>query len=588
MRLGNRKFNLAGLVVLLGTIALLAAGCGGTSSGPSDKAANQLLKLTWSSGGGTKDITTLDPAECYDSSCIPLTNIIYDSLVTLDKNNNVIPWAAKSWTTTDGGKTYVFTLQANQSFSDGNPVKASDFAWAMDRQFNPCTGFVNEGTSSLFVNPSASAAVVDADKFAGETCKDGVVQGSITTLIGDSLIPDDSANTLTMKFTQPASYILGALTLPFSAALEKSVLGSPTPADLGHDFAWRDNLTKGSTGQGGSGMFYISQWDHNGVLNLKPNPHWWGTKPTFSEVDFNIFTSSDTEYQTYQSDQSYAYSPIPVDQIAAAKSQPDYHEYPVLSVETIGFNWNVAPFNDLNARKAFCAAMNRDALNTSVLKGASVPSWHLVPKGMPGYNADLQGLDGIPTAGDTTKAKAYWQQYLATLNGKPVPPVTLSFNVASASQKALAEAYQATWKELFPEANVTISTVAWATQVQTLFGHTMQLGRFGWLADYGDPQDFLSLLYETGAPNDYFNGSVPEADSLMKQADAIFDPTQTDQRMKLYNQAEQLLVNNVSVCPMFTGNGHYQLRTWVKGGWVYAPNATVPNPAWITGYIASH
>src|SRR5690348_6902015 len=192
MRLGNRKFNLAGLVVLLGTIALLAAGCGGTSSGPSDKAANQLLKLTWSSGGGTKDITTLDPAECYDSSCIPLTNIIYDSLVTLDKNNNVIPWAAKSWTTTDGGKTYVFTLQANQSFSDGNPVKASDFAWAMDRQFNPCTGFVNEGTSSLFINPAASAAIVDADKFSGETCKNGAVEGAITTLIGDSIIADDS------------------------------------------------------------------------------------------------------------------------------------------------------------------------------------------------------------------------------------------------------------------------------------------------------------------------------------------------------------------------------------------------------------
>ena len=124
MRLGNRKFSLAGLVVMLGTIALLAAGCG-TSSGPTnqDKAKDQTLKLTWNGGGGTKDITTLDPAECYDSSCIPLTNILFDSLVTLDKNNKIIPWAAKSWTTQDGGATYVFTLQPNQKFSDGAPVK---------------------------------------------------------------------------------------------------------------------------------------------------------------------------------------------------------------------------------------------------------------------------------------------------------------------------------------------------------------------------------------------------------------------------------------------------------------------------------
>ena len=232
--------------------------------------------------------------------------------------------------------------------------------------------------------------------------------------------------------------------------------------------------------------------------------------------------------------------------------------------------------------------MNRDTLNTSILKGASVPSWHLVPPGMPGYNQSLKGIDGAPTSGDTTKAKAYWQQYLATLGGKPVPSVTLSFNVASASQKQLAEAYQATWKELFPEANVTISTIAWAQQVQTLLGHTMQVGRFGWLADYPDPQDFLSLLYETGAPNDYFNASVPQADSLLKQADAIFDPAQQTQRMSLYNQAEQLLVDNVAVCPVYSGEGHYRLRTWVKGDWIIAPNGNVPNPGWVTGYIATH
>src|SRR5262249_43182901 len=157
----------------------------------------------------------------------------------------------------------------------------------------------------------------------------------------------------------------------------KSVIGDAK--DLGADFSWRDNMAKGPTGQGGSGMFYISKWDHTGNLDLKANPNWWGNsaglKPNFSEVDFNIFDSTDTLYQTYQSDQSYAFSDgIPTDQIAAAKSQPDYHEYTVLSVETVGFNWNVAPFNNLDARKAFCLALNRDQINTSVLKGTSQPS----------------------------------------------------------------------------------------------------------------------------------------------------------------------------------------------------------------------
>jgi peptide/nickel transport system substrate-binding protein/oligopeptide transport system substrate-binding protein len=577
MRLGNRKFSIAGLIVLMGTIALLASACGTSSSqGPTDKAKDQTLKMGWATGGGA-DITTLDPAQCSDTSCGPMESMLFDGLVTLDKNLNVIPWAAKSWTISSDGTTYTFTLQPNQKFSDGTPVKPSDFAWSMDRSANPCLG----SQLSYYLS-----TIKDASAFSGETCTAGQPVGAITTLVGDSIVPDDSAGTLTIKLAQPAAYFLAALTYSTSFAVEKSVV---TGDDLGKDDTWLDNLAKGATGQGGSGMFYVSAWNHQGVLTLKANPNWWGKKPNFTTVDFKLFSSSDTEYSTYQTDQTLAYTDtIPVDQIAAAKSLPDYHAQATLIIGGFMMNWKIAPFDDVNARKAFCLAVNRDQLNQSIAKGTQIPNWHIVPKGMPGYNASLKGIDGAPTAGDTAKAKQYWQQYLATLGGKPVPSVTLSFNVASASQKQLAEAYQATWKELFPEANVTISTVAWAQQVQTLFGHTMQLGRFGWLADYPDPQDFLSLLYETGAPNDYFVASVPQADALMKQADAIFDDSQQAQRMSLYNQAEQLLVDNVAVCPMFTGNGHYRLRTWVKGGYVIAPNGNVPNPGWISGYIAKH
>jgi oligopeptide transport system substrate-binding protein len=592
MHVRTKRFSVAGLIALVGTFALLLSACGGssTSNGPADKAKDQTLKLTWNTGGGNGDVTTLDPAICYDSSCIPPINIIFDTLVQLDKNDQVVPWGAKSWAVQDSGTTYVFTLQANQKFSDGTAVKASDYAWSLDRQFNPCNGSTAAGTSSLLLDSNASG-IVDSAKFAGETCKDGVITGDLQTLVGDSIIPDDSANTLTIKLSKPAAYFVQSLTLPVSAVIEKSVIGDAK--DLGADFSWRDNLAKGPTGQGGSGMFYISKWDHTSILQLKANPNWWGIgaglKPNFSEVDFNMFDTTDTLYQTYQSDQSYAFADgIPTDQIAAAKSQPDYHEYTSLSVETVGFNWNIAPFNDVNARKAFCLALNRDQLNTSILKGNSQPSWHLVPPGMPGYYPGLKGIGGAPTSGDLTAAKQAWQAYLATLNGKPVPPVTLSFNFARNTQKLLAEAYQATWKEAFPEANVTINQNAWATQVPLLIQHKMQLGRFGWLADYPDPQDFLSVIYETGAPNDYFNSSVPAADALLKQADAISDPSQSAARLQLYNQAEQLMVDNVAVCPLFTGLGHYQLRTWVKGDFVIAPNGNFPNSAWVTGYIANH
>ena len=308
MRLGNRKFSIAGLIVLLGTVALLATACGtSTVTGPGDKAKDQTLKMGWATGGGP-DITTLDPAQCSDTSCGPLEAMLFDGLVTLDKNLEVKAWAAKSWTISSDGTTYVFTLQSNQKFSDGTAVKPSDFAWSIDRSANPCLG----SQLSYYLS-----TIKDASTFSGETCTNDQPVGAITTLVGDSVIPDDSANTLTIKLAQPAGYFLEALTYSTSFAVEKSVVSG---AGLGKDDTWLNNLAKGATGQGGSGMFYVSAWDHQGVLTLKQNPNWWGTKPNFTTVDFKLFSSTDTEYSTYQTDTTLAYTDtIPVLQIAASE-----------------------------------------------------------------------------------------------------------------------------------------------------------------------------------------------------------------------------------------------------------------------------
>jgi oligopeptide transport system substrate-binding protein len=573
MRLGNRKISIAGLIVLMGTIALLASACGTSSSqGPTDKAKDQTLKMGWATGGGP-DITTLDPAQCSDTSCGPLESMLFDGLVTLDKNLNVIPWAAKSLpTVSSDGLTYTFTLQPNQKFSDGTPVKASDFAWSMDRSANPCLG----SQLSYYLS-----TIKDASKFSGETCTAGQPVGDITTLVGDSIIPDDSAGTLTIKLEQPAAYFLAALTYSTSFAVEKSVV---TGDDLGKDDTWLDNLAKGATGQGGSGMFYVSAWDHQGVLTLKANPNWWGKKPNFTTVDFKLFSSTDTEYSTYQTDQTLAYTDtIPVDQIAAAKSLPDYHEQATLIIGGFMMNWKIAPFDDVNARKAFCLAINRDQLNQSIAKGTQIPNWHVVPKGMPGYNANLKGIDGAPTSGDATKAKAYWAQYLAA-HGNKVPPIKLSFNLSSNTAKLSAEAYQATWNQTFG-INTTIDQTAWATILDEEQSKTLQLFRFAWAADYPDPEDWLTLLFSSDSPYNNANVSIPEADAQMKQADSLPDMSQ---RIPLYNQAEQAIVDQVGWCPTSQYQNYYRVRTWVKGGFVQTAQGSFPLPVWQTAYIANH
>jgi peptide/nickel transport system substrate-binding protein/oligopeptide transport system substrate-binding protein len=577
----RRKLSIPGLLVLIGTLALLLSACGtsGNASGQGDKAKDQTLKLIWPSGGGV-DIPTLDPGQVSDNASGPVVSAVFDGLVTLDKNLNVELWGAQKIDVSPDGLTYTFHLRPNQKFSDGTPVKASDYAYAMDRSVNPCLG----SQVASYLSP-----LKDASTFIGETCTKGAISGSIQTLVGDSIIPDDSANTLTAKLEAPAGYFLDAMTYATSYALDKKVVQG---ASLGQDDKWLDNLAQGATGQGGSGMFYVSTWDHAGNLILKPNPNWWGVsagkKPNFTEIDFKIFDSGDTAYNTYLSDQSYANSNIvPVGQVAAAKSQPDFIESPALIVGGLEFNWKITPFDNLDARKAFCLALNRDQLNQSISKGTVTPSWHIVPKGMPGYNPSLLGIDGAGTTGDLAKAQQHWNAYKATLNGAPVPPIKLSFNLSFASQKAAAEAYQATWNQAFG-ANIQIDQTAWATILAEEHQKKVQLYRFGWGADYPDPQDFLTLLFSTNSVINDSNASLPAADQLMTQADQISDPAKQAERLKLYNQAEQMLIDQVAYCPLSQAKNQYRQRTWVKGDFIWDAQGTWPNDAFTTGYIANH
>jgi peptide/nickel transport system substrate-binding protein/oligopeptide transport system substrate-binding protein len=573
----TRKLPLPGLFVLMGALALLFSACGGATSGNSNqKASDQTMKMIWPSGGGV-DIPTLDPGQVQDTASAPIVNLVFDGLVTLDKNLNVEPWAATNWDVTSDGLTYTFHLRPNQKFSDGTPVTPSDYAYAMDRSVNPCLGSQVSGYL---------APVKDATAFTGASCAKGAISGPIQTLVGDSIIPDDSANTLTVKLEQPAGYFLEALTYPTSYALQKKVVSG---ANLGADDKWLDNLAQGATGQGGSGMFYVSTWDHAGNLILKANPNWWGVsagkKPNFTEVDFKIFDSGDTAYNTYLSDQSYGFSnTIPVGQIAGARGQPDYHADPALIVGGLQFNWKIAPFDNLDARKAFCLALNRKQISQSIAKGTTVPSWHIVPKGMPGYNPSIQGIDGAGTTGDLAKAQQHWNAYKATLNGAPVPPIKLTFNLAFASQKAAAEAYQATWNQAFG-INTQIDQTAWATSLALQKQKKVQLYRFGWAADYPDPQDFLTLLFSTTAVYNNANASIPQADQLMTQADQL---SGIGLRTKLYNQSEQMLVDEVAYCPLSQNLNFYRVRTWVKGDFVENATGTFPNDAWVSAYIVTH
>ncbi len=122
---------------------------------------------------------------------------------------------------------------------------------------------------------------------------------------------------------------------------------------------------------------------------------------------------------------------------------------------------------------------------------------------MDGYNAQVQGLDGAPVAGNVTLAQHYWQLYLAA-HHNTAPHISIA-GASSQTAAAAIALYQTAWKQ-------TLGVPVQTYYIRTILGegsaYTLQLSRFAWVADYPDPRTFShssSLVmrrttYRTPAP----------------------------------------------------------------------------------------
>ena len=591
MGLRASRHPLASLGLVAGLLVTLLMAC--QPSPPSALAKDQTLRMMWSNATGAPD-----PVQAAGTpAMVQLTNLLYDSLVTLNRNDQIEPWGASSWTISPDGLTYTFTLRPNQRFSDGAPVRASDYAWSINRALSPC---LPSGFTDYF------SPIKDAATLSGEICNFREAQGAIQTLVSDSIIPNDITNTLTIILARPAGYFLAQLASTPFFVLEQSVVLADIPGDvqsdnLGGDGAWTRLMSDGKTGQGGSGMFYLASRvvddADNVTLLLKQNPYWWGRHagktPHFTTITLESpLRWLSTDFSQFADNPSVAFldanAARNLPPLATFQTQPDYHVARYMETTMMLLNETMAPFDDLNARKAFCLAVNRDQINQQAFGGALLPTWRLVPAGMPGYQNGPRGLDNAPTSGDMALARDDWRRYQAAHPGAKTPDYLYVLYSDTPRQRAMVATLRANFDQMLgsklalnppPEPGYALALnqrLKW-----------FSLAIVDWIVDYADPQDFLTLLFDSSSPFGPLLASsgVPAADALMRRADGLSDMSQ---RIQLYQQAEQLLIDNAVVCPLFQALSRYALQSWVKGGFVEDGRGIFPNDAWVSGYIAKH
>ena len=572
-----KKFAVEFLPIMLALVSLLVAGCG---EGGASNNSQQIYRI----GTLSSDITTLDPAIAADIGSDNAIYPVFIGLVSLDDNQEVQPQLAASLPIiSSDGLTYTFTLKPNLHFSDGTPLTAHDVAYSLDRALSPAVSSQN-GVAMTYLGLIKGAA----DR-AGSV---------IPTLIGSSLIVVDN-NTLKIVISRKSAYFLQALTYPTSFVVEKRVIDK-------WGSSWINHLSDNG-GQGGAGPWKVQSYDHTTGLTLVPNTQYYGKAQTLQVLKFVFYKSLDTMYADYQANQLDSTS-VPSSAIAQAEGLgTELYRVPTLTTFYMTMNYLYKPFDNIDIRQAFSLAIDRDELAKNINNGQVTPTCHIIPNGMPGYNPNLKCPGGASTKGNKTLAQQLFAQGLAAegLTKATFPSITLAYPRDFQGAQDQVTTAISMWSNVL---GVTIHSRAednkqfltdvnnTACQTPNNLAHCLNKGLamwwLGWTADYPDPQDFTTLQFGAGAPNNAWNygQNLSAAATNQRAAQAELAGADADlgpDRLSLYNDAEQKLVNDVVWLSLYQPESITLIKPYVYG---VVPNAlgTTPADDWAYIYISAH
>lgn len=600
----RRQRVVGGLVLLAGIVPLLLSACGFQSSGGALLAADQTFVYPYSRGDSSTTTVkdpVLDPAAIAYAADSTFSSMMYSGLVTFSPDLQVVGDAATSWDLDSTATIYTFHLRPNMHFSDGTPLTATDFAYSINRALDP--------------NLCSKLDVDTYGDHGSQYCFPGLVQGYLGHIVGaiaynngtgpavngEGNNPKTSVNvidpqTLQIRLDAPIAYFLEALTYPFTYPVEQKLV------ERYPNGTWVQHLDEGGT----NGPYRVAQYDATSKpqqIILEENPYWeqaWGKKLTLKKIVRPIYPVVDNEYADYRAGK-WDYTDVPSQSYFTARGQSDFNQVPLLAENYFGLNFDQPPMNNLQVRQALSLALNKQLLVDRVENGGAIPTNHIVPKGQPGYFPGLVTPGSNPTqslTGDQAQALQLLKAARATCNtinpitGLAPPecpyimgshPEAININVSkNATRVAIATFAAQQWNTVL---GLNIQVVPTDSLGKNIIQHgPYQMWVIGWLADYPDPQDWLSLQFTTNTGNNASDVHDPALDKLFKQADLERDQTK---RMALYNQAEQMVVDEVPWITYEQSKALWRQRPWVRGFGLNSLGLMV-DTAWPNVYIAAH
>ncbi|MCL7455081.1 MAG: ABC transporter substrate-binding protein, partial [Anaerolineae bacterium] len=470
---------------------------------------------------------TLDPGMVGEDVSLFLTTQLFEGLVRIGEDYNVLPAAALRWEILDGGTRYIFYLREGMSWSDGAPLTAHDFVYGFKRNLDPKTDSPVAHLLYPILNARAfrEGAIDDRDR-VGVAALDG--------------------HTLEVRLEGPTAYLPYLLAHPIACPLPERIVET-------EGRSWMEAKDRVS-----NGAYVLSEWQPGERIVLTRNAYApRRSRGNVDRIECSCFGRYETALDAYAEDRVEAVSLINADPATVARVRvahgEEVHFFPRSITLYLSFHADRPPFDDVRVRQAFVHAVDRDALAREAFSGLRLPATGgFVPPGMAGHSP------GIGLAYDAERASRLLAE-AGYPNGAGFPTVTWLHSESSRGDRTVPFLTDAWRRNL--RLDLAAEALDWREFLQRQSSDPAHLTMVGWGADYPDPDSMLRVTFHSrtgvatqGWQNDRFDALVEEAARIADHA----------RRMQLYQEADQILVaEEAVVMPLSYGRGRVLAKPWI-------------------------
>lgn len=492
-------------------IALLMAALALTSCGAQSSGGSKPLRISMIS-----DITSLDPAFAYDGPTISVILQVTEGILRLNADGSISPQLAKDWEAVDE-LTYVYNIRDDVCFSDGTPMTMEDVLYSLER-------YRDEDVASYL---SWMYDNVESIEQTGEW-------------------------QFTVKLYEPDATWQYVFSTAAGHVVKKSYC-----EEKGDDFGKPSGLIMGT------GPYKVDEWVIGTEVKLSRNENYWDkayadSDDVVDEVEFVVISDDTTRIQELTNGNIDIDTMLPAELIPTVREGENTDVLLKNSTNFImlAFNCEVAPFNDVNVRRAIASVVDKESIASGIVgevgeAATALPMGELLytydPEGWKAYAESHKGIEySVENAKNYLAQSAYPNGFDCDLM---VDEQNMNVSIALALQSALKEI----------GINVDVEKVSQDELINCEFGgditsdgtRNFEMGLFEWESDYSDMSGNIMGIFYSGFMGEGGSNvpsySNPEVDALLESQQASIDPAE---REKVLQQALDIITDEVPIVPI--------------------------------------